>query len=75
MTGGAQGGINQEDVKFLKVLLPPIKEQTEIATYIDHKTQIIDKIIGNIQNQINTLKELRKTLVNDVVTGKIKVVE
>ncbi|MBS3992190.1 MAG: restriction endonuclease subunit S [Bacteroidetes bacterium] len=60
----------------LKVLVPPsIEEQTEIATYLDHKTQTIDKIVGNIQTQINTLKELRKTLINDVVTGKIKVVE
>lgn len=60
----------------LKVVFPPtIKEQTEIATYLDHKTQTIDKIVGNIQNQITTLKELRKTLVNDVVTGKIKIVE
>ncbi len=75
MTGGAQGGINQEDVKFLKVLLPPINEQIKIATYLDHKTQTIDKIVGNIQSQITTLKELRKTLINDVVTGKIKVVE
>ena len=46
----------------------------EIATYLDHKTQTIDKIVGNIQSQIATLKELRKTLINDVVTGKIKVV-
>jgi type I restriction enzyme S subunit len=73
MTGGAQGGINQEDVKFLKVLLPPLSEQTAIASYLDHKTQTIDKIVGNIQKQISTIKELRKTLINDVVTGKIKV--
>lgn len=60
----------------LKVVFPSsLKEQTEIATYLDHKTQTIDKIVGNIQNQITTLKELRKTLINDVVTGKIKVVE
>src|SRR5690554_1514699 len=49
----------------LKVVFPPsIVEQTEIATYLDHKSQTIDKIVGNIQNQITTLKELRKTLIN-----------
>ena len=74
MTGGAQGGINQEDVKFLKVLLPPKEEQTAIANYLDEKTQKIDAIVSNIGKQIDTLKELRKTLINDVVTGKIKVV-
>lgn len=73
MTGGAQGGINQEDVKFLKVLLPLKEEQTTIANYLDEKTQKIDAIVSNIGKQIDTLKELRKTLINDVVTGKIMV--
>ncbi len=59
----------------LLISFPPIKEQSQIATYLDHKTQTIDKIVRNIQTQIATLKELRKTLINDVVTGKIKVVE
>lgn len=75
MTGGAQAGINQEDVKFLDLLLPPKSEQEEIAKYLDHKTATIDAIVGNISKQIETLKQLRKTLINDVVTGKIKVVE
>lgn len=73
MTGGAQAGINQEDVKFLDLLLPPKSEQEEIAKYLDHKTATIDAIVGNISKQIETLKQLRKTLINDVVTGKIKV--
>jgi type I restriction enzyme S subunit len=67
--------LNQKLIANAFVLHPPKTEQTEIATYLDHKTQTIDKIVGNIQNQITTLKELRKTLINDVVTGKIKVVE
>ena len=32
-----------------------------------------DKIIDTINSQIDKQKELRKTLINDVVTGKIKV--
>ncbi len=59
----------------LLISFPPIKEQSQIATYLDHKTQTIDKIVRNIQTQIATLKELRKTLINDVVTGKIRVIE
>lgn len=55
--------------------LPPIKEQIEIADYLLEKTSKIDQIITNIQTQITTLKELRKTLINDVVTGKIKVLQ
>lgn len=53
---------------------PAYKEQQAIATYLDTKTAQIEQIITTITTQIQTLQELRKTLINDVVTGKIKVV-
>jgi type I restriction enzyme S subunit len=53
--------------------LPPLSEQKTIAEYLDRKTEHIDRIIENINSQIGIQKELRKTLINDVVTGKIKV--
>lgn len=49
-------------------------EQMEIVAYLDTKTAQIDRIVSTISNQIDKLKELRKTLINDVVTGKIKVI-
>jgi len=52
---------------------PPLSDQVAIANYLDEKTQKIDSIVSNIKTQIETLKELRKTLINDVVTGKIKI--
>ncbi|NQX84848.1 MAG: restriction endonuclease subunit S [Flavobacteriaceae bacterium] len=73
MTGGAQEGINQGNVRHLKVCFFSREEQQQIADYLDTKTQTIDTIIDTIKDQIITLKELRKTLINDVVTGKIKV--
>ena len=67
--------LKMEKVTDFFVYLPPtIKEQTTIANYLDDKTQKIDAIVSNIGKQIETLKELRKTLINDVVTGKIKVI-
>lgn len=74
MTGGAQGGINQEDVRFLQITYLPITEQQEIVNFLDIKLEIITRIITNIKTQITTLGELRKTLINDVVTAKIKVI-
>ncbi len=50
-----------------------IAEQKAIADYLDAKTAHIDRIVETIDTQIEKLKELRKTLINDVVTGKIKV--
>ena len=72
-TNGAK--IMNNEMALIEVPLPPKSEQEEIAKYLDHKTATIDAIVSNIGKQIDTLKQLRKTLINDVVTGKIKVVE
>lgn len=62
-------------MKAIEFACPSCKEQENIANYLDEKTIQIDHIISAINIQIEKLKELRKTLVNDVVTGKIKVVK
>ena len=58
----------------LSIAVPPLDEQTAIAAYLDEKSEKIDRIIDTINTQIYKLKDLRKALINDVVTGKIKVV-
>ncbi|AEY67521.1 restriction endonuclease subunit S [Clostridium sp. BNL1100] len=57
----------------INVAIPEYIEQKAIADYLDTKTAHIDRIIEVINTQISKLKELRKTLINDVVIGKIKV--
>ncbi|WP_434285528.1 restriction endonuclease subunit S [Aliarcobacter cryaerophilus] len=52
---------------------PPYDEQVKIANYLDEKTSKIDSIVEVIGKKIEVLKEFRKTLINDVVTGKVKV--
>jgi type I restriction enzyme S subunit len=69
-----QWDMRYDDFKYVPVLLPPLSEQKAIADYLDKKTAQIDQIIQTINIQIEKLKELRKTLINDVVTGKIKVI-
>ncbi len=68
--------LKMEKVNDFFVHIPSTKEeQTKIAEYLDNKTTTVDNIVQNITDQIDRLKELRKALINDVVTGKIKVVE
>lgn len=67
--------VNSHLFRQQKLPTPPKEEQIQIANYLDEKTTKIDAIISKITDQINTLKEFRKTLINDVVTGKIKVSE
>jgi len=62
-----------KDFFQIKTALPNYAEQKAIANYLDEKTAHIDLIVETINTQIEKLKELRKTLINDVVTGKIKV--
>ena len=72
---GTQLNLNTEIVGGISIPLPPIEEQETIAHYLDTKTTHIDQIIQTINTQIEKLKELRKTLINDVVTGKIKIID
>lgn len=68
--------LKMEKVNDFLVYIPDtLSAQDEIVKFLDFKLDTITKIITNIQTQITTLKELRKTLINDVVTGKIKVIQ
>lgn len=71
-TNGAK--IMSNEMAVINIVIPPLKEQLAISKYLDQKTSKIDAIVNNIGSQINHLKELRKSLINDVVTGKIKVI-
>jgi type I restriction enzyme S subunit len=73
-TGMGIPHLNPQELKNFMCPIPPKSEQQEIAKYLDQKTTTIDAIVHNIGKQVETLKQLRKTLINDVVTGKIKVV-
>ncbi len=67
----AQPGLAVDRIKRLLLPVPPFPEQQAIAAYLDEKTAHIDRIVATINIQIDKLKELRKTLINDIVTGKI----
>ncbi len=68
-----QWDMRYDDFKYVPVLLPLLDEQKRIADYLDEKLLQINRIVETIYLEIEKLKELRKTLINDVVTGKIKV--
>lgn len=50
-----------------------LSEQQAIVEYLDTKTAQIDRIVETSNAQIDKLKDLRKALINDVVTGKLRV--
>ena len=48
--------------------LPPLSEQTQIANFLDHKTEQIDELIRIKERQIELLQEQRTALINQAVT-------
>jgi type I restriction enzyme, S subunit len=72
--GGTQPNISQGIIAKLLIAIPPLEEQKAIANYLDENTKKIDAIVTNINKQIEALKEFRKVLITDVVTGRIKVI-
>ena len=69
------GGVSVNSLKSFHIILPSVEEQNQIVAYLDKQTNKIDDITANLQQQIEKLQELRKTLITNVVTGKIKVIE
>ncbi len=59
---------NQEVIKNSRLPIPPLKEQTQIALYLDHQTSIIDHLIEKKQKLIELLKEKRQAVINESVT-------
>jgi type I restriction enzyme S subunit len=57
------------------VLMPvfDIKSQIEIVKYLDHKTNMIDRLIELKYTKINNIEEYKKSLIYEYVTGKKEV--
>ena len=62
--------------KFGDILIPypSYDEQLQIVEYIENQTSKIDKTIELQQNYISKLKEYKVSLIDSVVTGKVRVV-
>lgn len=55
------------------VPVPELKEQIEIANYLDKKCKIIDNVITNKERLIKELENYKKSLIYEYVTGKKEV--
>ncbi|ECO1974452.1 restriction endonuclease subunit S [Campylobacter jejuni] len=62
---------NWEFIGNLKIPLPPLKEQEQIANFLDEKCEKIDLLIEKTKKQIKLIKEYKTTLINQAVCGRI----
>ena len=65
--------INNSYLSGIKTLLPSLEEQTSIASFLDKKCNEIDELITAKQKKIETLKEYKKSVIFEAVTGKIEI--
>lgn len=62
--------ISAFEIGNIKIALPPLDEQQEIADYLDNKCAEIEQIIADKKAQIETLDGYKKSLIFEYVTGK-----
>lgn len=60
--------IGRNVFRNIKIVIPPIEEQTTIANYLDQKTTQIDDLIAKKERLIQLLEEERTAIINQAVT-------
>jgi type I restriction enzyme S subunit len=71
---GVRQTLNFRDIAETLLVNPPKHEQLQIVQYIETQTTKIDNAIDLQQNYIAKLKEYKSSLIDSVVTGKVRVV-
>lgn len=71
--GSIMDGLNSKIVKNLLFPLPPIEEQDFIVKYLEEKCEEIDSLIKSNNITIDNLKEYRKSIIFEAVTGKVEI--
>ncbi len=68
--GIGQPNLNTDIIGSTFLTLPPLAEQQAIADYLDKKCGEIDELITIKQQKIESLKEYKKSVIYEYVTGK-----
>ena len=66
--------IGAEKYGMLQIPLPSVDEQKMIIDYLDKEVGKLMTAIGDFKRKISLLQERKQIIINDVVSGKVKVV-
>jgi type I restriction enzyme, S subunit len=70
----AQPHLNKEELGGSRIVIPPYDEQERIADQLDRLFELVNSTVEKIKEQIEILKNYRKSLIHECVTGKKQVV-
>ena len=62
-------------LRNIPLFVPPVEEQRQIVDYLVQRLKGIDGLITDLDRQVELLRRYRKQVINDVVTGKVRVSE
>jgi len=65
---GVRSSLNAKDLLEIPILVPPLPEQQAISAYLDKKCSEIDSLTADIQKQIETLEEYKRSVITEAVT-------
>ena len=74
MGRGVRLTLSFKELRTLEIPIPPEEEQTQIVACLDEKCTAIDAIVRKITDKTEKLKELRYSLINEVLTGQRAVI-
>lgn len=60
--------LTEDQLGAIPVIVPPIEEQQRIADVLDTKCAEIDALTADIQTQIDTLEQYKKSIITETVT-------
>lgn len=73
MNGMGVPHLSQEELRKIIIPVPPLKEQKDIAYYLEKKCVEIDASIDEKKQQLGVLEQYKKSLIYEYVTGKKEV--
>jgi type I restriction enzyme S subunit len=73
INSNTQGNVGVDSLYRTRLVVPPYEEQLQIVEYIENELNQIDKLIEKTTKEIELIKEYKTSLINEAVSGKIKV--
>ena len=68
MAKNLRHSLNEEQFGAIKAPVPPISEQKAIAGFLDKKCGEVDALIADIQQEIETLEQYKRSVITEAVT-------
>ena len=65
---GTQQNIGMGVIEKIKLVVPPLDEQTQIANFLDKKVAQLDSVKSLLEEQVKTLEDYRQSLIYETVT-------